>query len=73
MQIDNIGPNKLRPYPNNARTHSQKQIRQIAKSIEALALQIAIREFDYMRNQPTIGVKAAQNARPNWKSRSRPR
>jgi ParB-like nuclease domain len=34
MQIDNIGPDKLRPYPNNARTHSQKQIRQIAKSIE---------------------------------------
>ena len=25
---------ELRPYPNNARTHSRKQIRQIAKSIE---------------------------------------
>ena len=25
---------ELRPYPNNARTHSKKQVRQIAKSIE---------------------------------------
>ena len=34
MQIEYTPVRELRPHPNNARTHSQKQIRQIAKSIE---------------------------------------
>jgi hypothetical protein len=34
MQIDSVDPDRLRPYPNNARTHSRKQIGQIAKSIQ---------------------------------------
>ena len=34
MKIENIAVRELRPHPNNARTHSRKQIRQIAKSIE---------------------------------------
>src|SRR6266446_2903699 len=34
MQIETIPVRALRPYANNARTHSKKQIRQIAKSIE---------------------------------------
>lgn len=33
-QIEMRDPNSLRPYANNARTHSRKQIRQIADSIE---------------------------------------
>ena len=33
MQIEYIPVHKLRSYPNNARTHSKKQIRQIANSI----------------------------------------
>ena len=33
MKIDYIRVRELRPYPNNARTHSKKQIRQIANSI----------------------------------------
>src|SRR5262249_31482736 len=33
MQIEYTPVRELRPHPNNARTHSHKQIRQIAKSI----------------------------------------
>jgi DNA modification methylase len=34
MKIDTTPVRELRPYPNNARTHSKKQIRQIANSIK---------------------------------------
>jgi len=34
MQIEQTPLRELRPHPNNARTHSKKQIRQIAKSIK---------------------------------------
>jgi DNA modification methylase len=34
MQIQNTPVCELRAYPNNARTHSRRQIRQIARSIE---------------------------------------
>ena len=34
MNIEQIAVSALRPSPKNARTHSRKQIRQIAKSIE---------------------------------------
>ena len=34
MNIEYTPVNELRPYAGNARTHSRKQIRQIAKSIE---------------------------------------
>ena len=34
LQIEYLPPERLRPYANNARAHSKKQIRQIAKSIE---------------------------------------
>lgn len=34
MKIEHMAVSALRPYPKNARTHSRKQIRQIAKSIE---------------------------------------
>jgi DNA modification methylase len=34
MNIEHIAVSALRPYPKNARTHSRKQIRQIAKSLE---------------------------------------
>jgi DNA modification methylase len=34
MKIENTAVRELRPHPNNARTHSKKQIRQIARSIE---------------------------------------
>ena len=33
MKIDYTSVRELRPHPNNARTHSKKQIRQIANSI----------------------------------------
>jgi hypothetical protein len=33
MQIETLPVDTLRPYPRNARTHSHKQIRQIANSI----------------------------------------
>src|SRR5215471_1046667 len=33
MKIEYIHVRELRPYPNNARTHSKKQIQQIARSI----------------------------------------
>jgi ParB-like chromosome segregation protein Spo0J len=33
MKIEYIPVRDLRPYPNNARRHSKKQIQQIAKSI----------------------------------------
>ncbi len=32
--IEMLAPAQLKPYPRNARTHSKKQIRQIARSIE---------------------------------------
>ena len=34
LAIEHIEPETLRPYPRNARTHSKKQIRQIAASIK---------------------------------------
>src|SRR5260370_30135761 len=34
MKIEVTSVHELRPYPNNARTHSKKQIRQIANSIK---------------------------------------
>src|SRR5262245_7242908 len=34
MKIENTTISELRPHPNNARTHSTKQIRQIARSIK---------------------------------------
>ena len=34
MTISIVAVNKLKPHPQNARTHSKKQIRQIAQSIE---------------------------------------
>src|SRR5437870_8018035 len=33
MKIDYMRVRELRPYPNNARTHSKKQVREIANSI----------------------------------------
>ncbi|MCA3601726.1 MAG: ParB N-terminal domain-containing protein [Methylobacterium sp.] len=32
-RIQTMSPGQLKPYPRNARTHSRKQIRQIAESI----------------------------------------
>ena len=34
LQIEYLRPERLRPSPNNARTHSKKQLKQIARSIE---------------------------------------
>jgi DNA modification methylase len=34
MQIETVAVDRLRPYAGNARTHSKKQIKQIARSIE---------------------------------------
>ena len=34
LQIAYLPPERLRPAPNNARTHSKKQLKQIARSIE---------------------------------------
>src|SRR5258705_2134644 len=34
MQIESLAIGSLRPYARNARTHSKKQIHQIAKSIQ---------------------------------------
>src|SRR6267378_7176492 len=34
LQIKYVSPDELRPYAGNARTHSKKQIRQVADSIE---------------------------------------
>jgi hypothetical protein len=34
LVIEHIEAERLKPYPHNARTHSKKQIRQIAASIK---------------------------------------
>jgi len=34
LEIKYVSPDDLRPYAGNARTHSKKQIRQIADSIQ---------------------------------------
>jgi hypothetical protein len=34
MNIENVSTSALQPYAGNARTHSKRQIRKIAKSIE---------------------------------------
>jgi len=34
LAIQHVSPDDVRPYAGNARTHSKKQIRQIADSIE---------------------------------------
>lgn len=48
MAIDYRNPHHLRPRPRNARTHSKKQIRQIANSIDAFGFShpILIDEHD---------------------------
>ena len=35
LTIEYLGVSRLRPFANNARTHSKKQVRQIADSIKA--------------------------------------
>ena len=35
LSIEYLGVSQLRPFANNARTHSKKQVRQIADSIKA--------------------------------------
>src|SRR5665213_2429622 len=42
MNIEHTLIRELKPYPNNARTHSTKQIRQIAKSIERFGFNNAV-------------------------------
>ena len=42
MNIEYTLVRELRPYANNARTHSKKQIRQIAKSIERFGFNNAV-------------------------------
>jgi hypothetical protein len=37
-RIRYVAPEELKPYPRNARTHSRKQIRQIADSDEIITL-----------------------------------
>ena len=34
LAIQYVSPERLRPYPGNARTHSRKQINQVAGSIK---------------------------------------
>src|SRR5712691_8851260 len=34
LQVEYLPPERLRPYPGNARAHSKKQVKQIANSIE---------------------------------------
>jgi ParB-like chromosome segregation protein Spo0J len=34
LRIEYVSADTLRPDPNNARTHSRKQVKQIAKSIQ---------------------------------------
>lgn len=40
MQIEQLSTDTLTPYAGNARTHSPKQVKQIAQSIERLGLTI---------------------------------
>ena len=40
LDIEYLPSKALQPYPRNARTHSKKQIKQIADSISSLALPI---------------------------------
>jgi DNA modification methylase len=42
MHIETVAVEALRPYERNARTHSRKQIRQIAKSIERFGFNNAV-------------------------------
>ena len=42
MNFENRPTHSLRPYPGNARTHSPKQIKQIARSIEQPASALTI-------------------------------
>ena len=36
LQIEYRAPSQLKPHPRNARTHSKKQIRQIAESVRQI-------------------------------------
>jgi ParB-like chromosome segregation protein Spo0J len=40
--INVVSPDALKPNPRNARTHSKKQIRQIAKSIETYGFTVPV-------------------------------
>jgi DNA modification methylase len=42
LQVEYLSPERLRPYANNARTHSKKQIKQIAKSIERFGFSVPV-------------------------------
>src|SRR5258708_15490652 len=46
MNFENRPTHSLRPYPGNARTHSPKQIKQIARSIERFGFNRPVRVDD---------------------------
>jgi hypothetical protein len=45
LQIEQTAIHALRPHHRNARTHSKKQIRQIADSIKAVPTENQIRTY----------------------------
>ena len=51
LEINYVSTDSLRPYAGNARTHSKKQIRQIADSIERFG-------FGFMTHQLHNGDSA---------------
>ena len=67
LTIESIPIETLRPYPRNARTHSKKQIRQIADSIRTFGFTNPVliddANIDPRRSRPGRGREAARPAR----------
>ena len=59
IEVDQLPVTSLRPYPRNARVHSQKQIAQIAASIRTFGFNnpVLIDEDGVVRSMPMHRVR----------------
>ena len=66
--IEMLSPVRLKTYPRNARTHSKKQIRQIAASIERFGFTnpVLIDEADRSSPATAVSKPPSSSAWPKW-------
>jgi hypothetical protein len=61
MNFENRPTNSLRPYPGNARTHSPKQIKQIARSIDRFGFNNPVWSMTMTRSLRDTGASRRQS------------
>jgi len=61
MNFENRPTHSLRPYAGNARTHSPKQIKQIARSIDRFGFNNPFWSMTMIRSLPDMGALRQQS------------